>query len=304
MIPAGSGCCAPSSHDDERLQITRIFAQFIEDAIPHAADAIAHRRTRHNHWTFAALGLMLSAQYFGAYYGVAEAEDWMYVADECFIPQCHTARSHENSNGYQWLTLSHAMHYALARPYPAFFDEGHVRTICDLAIVSMDNLGYQSSYGDTRTVFGQVPNFLCLRLCAWYYDDGRYQWALQRMTYEPTLRIGTRYLGGYRNDITPVEPVDLLGASACRSIPPSTNSFEGTMCCLGRSGLRQGQSSAGFDPEDEYLLLDGLAVGGHKHYDCNALIRLTAQGRIWLADGDYYCTAQLPLRRVAPGRWT
>lgn len=282
---------APIFSDDERLQITRIFAHFIEDAIPHAADAIAHRRTRHNHWTFAALGLMLSAQYFGAYYGMAEAEDWMYVADECFIPQCHTARSHENSNGYQWLTLSHAMHYALARPYPAFFEEGHVRAICDLAIVSMDNLGYQSSYGDTRTVFGWGTEFPLLAAAAWYYDDGRYQWALQRMTYEPTLRIGARYLGGYRNNVTPVEPVDLLGAIYAPLDPTFHNSFEGDKVLPADAAYDKVVFRASFDPEDEYLLLDGLAVGGHKHYDCNALVRLTARGRIWLADGDYYCTA-------------
>ena len=42
-----------------------------------------------------------------------------------------------------------------------------------------------------------------------------------------------------------------------------------------------------FDPQSDYLLLDGLSNGGHKHYDGNAIVRLTSVERIWLADADY-----------------
>lgn len=282
---------APVFSDEERLQITRIYAQFIEDAMPHAADAVQHRRTRHNHWTFAALGLLFSAQYFEKYYGVAEANDWLYVADECFVPQCHNARSHENSNGYQWLTLSHALKYALARPYPAFFDEGHVRDICDLAIISMDNLGYQSAYGDTRTIYGWGTEFPILAAAAWHYGDGRYQWTLARSDYLPGHRIGVRNLGGYRTTVEPVEPTELTGVVWHPLDRGFHTSFNGEEVLPLEAAYDKVVFRPDFDSESEYLLLDGLAVGGHKHYDCNALIRLTALDRIWLADGDYYCSA-------------
>ncbi|MCB9152099.1 MAG: FG-GAP repeat protein [Caldilineaceae bacterium] len=293
---------APVFTDEERLQITRIYAQFIEDAVPHAADAVQHRRTRHNHWTYAALGLLCSAQYFARYYGVREANEWLYVADECFVPQCHTARSHENSNGYQWLTLSHALKYALMRPYPAFFEEGHVRTICDLAIDSLDNLGFQSSYGDTHNIEGWGTEFPILAAAAWYYGEGRYAWLLQRSTYDTGFRIGVRTLGTHRNDVEAVEPVEMIGARLVPLDPTFHNSFEGDKILPAAAAYDKVVFRRDFDPESEYLLLDGLAVGGHKHYDCNALIRLTALGRIWLTDGDYYCSAPnfhsgvLPLR--------
>lgn len=282
---------APVFTAEERLQITRIYAQFIEDAVPHAADAVQHRRTRHNHWTYAALGLLFSAQYFARYYGVREADEWLYVADECFVPQCHTARSHENSNGYQWLTLSHALKYALMRPYPAFFEEGHVRTICDLAIDSMDNLGFQSSYGDTHNIEGWGTEFPILAAAAWYYGEGRYAWMLQRSVYDTGFRIGVRTLGTHRNNVEAVEPVDLTGARLVPLDPTFHNSFEGDHVLPADAAYDKVVFRQDFDPESEYLLLDGLAVGGHKHYDCNALIRLTALGRIWLTDGDYYCSA-------------
>lgn len=282
---------APVFTDEERLQITRIYAQFIEDAIPHAADAVQHRRTRHNHWTYAALGLLFSAQYFDRYYGVNEADEWLYVADECFVPQCHTARSHENSNGYQWLTLSHALKYALMRPYPAFFEEGHVRTICDLAIDSMDNLGFQSSYGDTRNIEGWGTEFPILAAAAWYYDEGRYAWMLERSVYDTGFRIGVRTLGTHRTDIEAIEPTELTGARLVPLDPTFHNSFDGDEVLPADAAYDKVVFRQSFDSESEYLLLDGLAVGGHKHYDCNALIRLTALGRIWLTDGDYYCSA-------------
>jgi hypothetical protein len=282
---------APVMTDADRLAITQIYAQFIEDAVPHARDAVLHRRTRHNHWTFAALGLLHSAIYFQTYYGVSEADHWLYVADECFVPQSHSARSHENSNGYQWLTLGHTLEYALIRPYPAFFDEGHVRAICNLAIDSMDNLGYQSSYGDTSHVYGWGSEFPILAAAAWYYQDGRYQWALEHTRYAREFQIGTGAVGGYRTDIEPVEPVELTGAHYVPLDPTFHASFDGDAVLPAERAYDKVVFRADFDPASEYLLLDGLAVGGHKHYDCNALIRLTALERIWLADGDYYCSS-------------
>ncbi len=44
---------------------------------------------------------------------------------------------------------------------------------------------------------------------------------------------------------------------------------------------------ASFDPGREYLWLDGLSNGGHKHDDGNSISRITDRGRIWLADNDY-----------------
>src|SRR5690606_17732943 len=256
---------APIFSDEERLQITHIFGQFVEDAVPHAADAVKHRRTRHHHWTFAALGLLFSAQYFGKYYGVREADDWLYVADECFVPQCHSARSHENSNGYQWLTLSHALTYALARPYPAFFDEGHVRTICDLALVSLDNLGWQASYGDTNNIDGWGTEFPILAAAAWYYRDGRYAWTLQRTAYDPGFGIGVRGLGAYRADVEPVEPSELTGVVWLPLDRTFYESFDGDTVLPWAAAYDKVAFRRDFAPQSEYLLLDGMAVGGHKH---------------------------------------
>ena len=44
---------------------------------------------------------------------------------------------------------------------------------------------------------------------------------------------------------------------------------------------------AGFAPDDEYALLEGVGTFCHGHEDTNAILRLTWGNRAWLADGDY-----------------
>src|SRR5690606_20912006 len=44
---------------------------------------------------------------------------------------------------------------------------------------------------------------------------------------------------------------------------------------------------SGFDPNDEYLLLDGISALSHGHHDGNSILRLTWKERIWLFDLDY-----------------
>ncbi|MCC7352610.1 MAG: PQQ-binding-like beta-propeller repeat protein [Anaerolineae bacterium] len=42
-----------------------------------------------------------------------------------------------------------------------------------------------------------------------------------------------------------------------------------------------------FDPQDEYLCLQGSGTFAHGHHDANSIVRLTWKDRIWLADLDY-----------------
>jgi len=315
---------APVFTDEDRLHITRVYAQFIVDCIPHADAAVRDRKVRHNHTTFAALGLMLAAQYYGKYYDLHQADDWLFIADECFVPQAQGWRPVEDSNGYQWITLYHMAKYALARPHLEYLASGNLRRGVELALASLDNLGYQSSYGDTRDPFGWESEWPLLTMAAWYYGDGRYQWVAEhpgslalherrrggdgryqwapaRAKKEPRV-IGVGPIGGHNSGVEPVEPRDAIGI---RKIPMDRRFFLSTggpdVLPIERS-FDKLAFRGGLSEDDEYLLLDGISTGGHKHYDGNSFIRLTALGRIWLADCDYYCSTPnfhngvLPLR--------
>jgi hypothetical protein len=281
---------APAFSDADRLEITRILARFIVDCIPHAESAVRDRKVRHNHTTFAALGLMFAGQYFTKYYGLQEAEDWLYVADECFIPQAQGWRPVEDSNGYQWITLYHMAKYALARPHMEYFQKGYLRQGAELALASMDNLGYQASYGDTRDPFGWGSEWPLLSMAAWYYGDGRYQWAAEHPGAPAPRAMGLGPISAHNSGIEPVEPRDAIGVQV---VPMDRRFFLSTGGpevlpleeAFDKIALRGGLSE-----DDEYLLLDGISCGGHKHYDGNSIIRMTALGRIWLADCDYYCS--------------
>ncbi len=315
---------APIFTDEDRLAITRIYAQFIVDCIPHADAAVRDRKVRHNHTTYAALGLLYAAQYYGKYYDLHQADDWLFVADECFMPQAQGWRPVEDSNGYQWLTLYHMAKYALARPYMEYFESGNLRRGVELALASLDSLGYQASYGDTRDPFGWESEWPLLTLAAWYHGDGRYQWVAEhpgalalpdrrrgddgrhqrapaQAKQEPRV-MGIGPISGHNAGVEPVEPRDAIGVT---KVPMDRRFFLSTggpeVLPLERS-FDKLAFRGGLSTDDEYLLLDGISTGGHRHYDGNSFIRLTALGRIWLADCDYYCSTPnfhngvLPLR--------
>ena len=81
----------------------------------------------------------------------------------------------------------------------------------ELALASMDNLGYQTSYGDTRDPFGWGSEWQLLSMAAWYYGDGR----TSGPPNTPVLRLPALWAKGvsaHNSGIEPVEPRDAIGA--------------------------------------------------------------------------------------------
>ena len=270
--------------DEDRLKITKILYEFTTTGVAgKAAGVVGNRRVRHNHQTFPALGLLYAADYFGKYYNLSEAEDWMSISDECFQVQSDSTKSHEDCNGYQWLTNGHTLRYCLAKPDFRMFENGNVRKVADYSIIGMDNLGYQATYGDVGGPFGWFSEYVPLKAAEWFYKDGRYQWVIER---KRALRA-TDNLCDFETAHKAVEPTDLARPIAWPLEPMYYDSFteDGRPAvekCVDKVVFR-----SSFDPKDQYLLLDGLSNGGHRHYDGNSIVRLTQNGRIWLADCDY-----------------
>ncbi|MFQ6096968.1 MAG: PQQ-binding-like beta-propeller repeat protein, partial [Armatimonadota bacterium] len=250
---------------------------------PKARSVVGNERVRFNHQTFPALGLLFAGEYFDKYYHAVEAKSWLDIADAAFKMQAKAFKAYEDCNGYQWLTLYHTMLYALARPDFTFFDNGNVRRCADFAILCMDNLGYQVTYGDTGAFTGWWSEMPFLRGALWRHRDGRYAWALNKK-FEVSGRVA---LGQYVADVAGREPDDLIGAIAWSLDPYYYRTFGGPDAVPEDHAVDKVVFRNGFDPEDQYLLLDGLSNGGHKHLDGNSISRWTENGRIWLADADY-----------------
>jgi len=281
---------------EERLRATHILACWMREAVaPKARVDPGTPRVRHNHLTFPALGCWVAGRYMALYYpNAVEGQAWLELARACFDPQIRAAKPMEDCNGYQWLTLGHTIEYALAARDATFFTSGCAARTADYAIITMDNFGYQTPYGDTGSFkcwFSELP---LLRKAAWYYhtfgapEERRkaqeYQWALEKKSQV----VDVVRLNEYAADISARPPARLLGARAWpvealyyQTFPaPNAPPVER---CVDKIVMR-----AGFGRDDAYLLLDGLNNGGHKHYDGNTISRITALGRIWLADNDYY----------------
>jgi hypothetical protein len=171
---------SPVFTEAERLEITRIIGEYAAYWESYGnVRGVKTPAIRHNHNTFPCLGMLFAGEYFGKYYRVAEAERWLAAADACFRPQALSFKPQEDSNGYQWLTVGHLMRYALARPDHTFFANGNARRILDLAVGTMDNLGWQSAFGDVGGCSGWASEVPLWNIGAWYLGEPVYRWAVE-----------------------------------------------------------------------------------------------------------------------------
>lgn len=279
--------------DQDRLYITNHLIAYLQNNVKHAID---HRpdnakSCRHNHYTFACLGLLFGSRYFQKYYDYPDARTWMEPADECFVPQAEAFKANEDCNSYQWATFSHMLRYAFVRPDPTFIENGKARLCLDMGIATMDNLGHQASYGDCETYADSNEALSFYKAAAWALKDPMYSGVLARkQALQPHYIIGGPDPIGYEYDIDLGEGRPLhqfFGGAAVPLDPRYYYTFEGEKHIPQEQAFDKIVFRENFNPRSDYLLLDGLSNGGHGHYDGNAIVRLTSAGRIWLADADY-----------------
>lgn len=286
---------SPAFTEAERLEVSRIIAEYACYLEKFGGFQGASRQhIRHNHNTFPALGLLFAADYFGKYYRVAEAARWLAEADACFRPQARSFKAQEDSNGYQWLTVGHLMRYALARPDHTYFASGNARRTMDLAVATMDNLGYQSAFGDVGGWRGWASEAPLWITGAWYFREPAYRWAVE--TERAVQSYARVRIGG--NETADLQAAEPKGCDGTRVFPmertfydywgpPATNGVEKLWLAPLEQTYEKVSFRGGFDPQQPYLLLDGIGCGGHRHYDGNSLVRYSERSREWFADGDY-----------------
>ena len=272
----------PGLTDEERLAVSRILFEWVGDMSPKGR--ASGKRVRFNHQTFPALGLMYAGHYFVNHYKSGQAKKWLEYAAITFDLQLKTTKPHCDCNTYQWLTLYHTTLYSLATQNLTYFENGNCARTVDYAIHTMNNLGYQVAYGDIGG-WGPIGNeMVIMRAAEWYYRNGRALWAIDKKL-QVTKNMGLTQFT--TQQAQPVMPNDLIGASIWAVPKMWYDSF------LTATGIDLPRTvdkvifRNGFDPDDQYLLLDGLSVGGHRHMDGNAILGWSENNRIWLADGDY-----------------
>lgn len=217
-----------------------------------------------NHQTFPAYSLLTAGDYFHKYYHVPEAARWLRWVDLFMKGQLLTAKPQCDCWGYQDITMIHTARYAAATGRWDYFRSGPLFRFLTLRFISHDNLGGGVGYGDVGAYrIPGGPDFLDANARVWSQASaGR-------------LEVGRldpqKLLGVY---VHPLEPLwyDFFGKKT--PVPRDK--------CFDKITFRNA-----IDPQQAYLLLDGLSRGYHGHWDGNSILRFTDDGRMWLCEGDY-----------------
>ncbi|OIN97772.1 hypothetical protein AUJ66_02290 [Candidatus Desantisbacteria bacterium CG1_02_38_46] len=291
----------PVITDEEREEVVQYFIDYAKATVNcWKMSGPKHREKNniyeipHNHESFSSLGLYFVSEYLLKYYPfVNEAEYWMKLAQRCFRGQFKSFKPQEDSAGYQWLVPFHTMVYALNSGETEFFENGNAKKIAELGIMCTDNFGWEPRFGDCgHGFFSDVGLLRILRMASWYYNDGRLAWMAEKIE-----KKTSKHLHNYHSSLaSSVIPEDFIGVKVC-PLDKGVYEFFSTKFPDAKFNLPYENTfdkitfRNGFNPEDEYLLLDGFSSGGHKHLDGNSIIRFAKNKRVFLDEGDYILSA-------------
>jgi outer membrane protein assembly factor BamB len=256
---------------------------------------------RQNHSTFVGLSLDAAIRHFGRL-GYDEVAEWREVPDRIFAGQLTSYRSDDDAARYAWYSLLHTFDFYQRRGCDstgcgsAMEDVlNRLHQAADLAIMVSDNRRDEVTYGDagsyvpwSETSWPNTATVLSRAL--WGRRDPGHQWAYRWLTEGHVPPLGLQL---YAVDQTAEEPNRLSGVSAVFLDDSAINCIASRVTkysWLPREGNRYFDKisfRSSFRPNDEYLLLDGIAAFAHSHQDANSVARLTWQDRIWLVDLDY-----------------
>ena len=294
---------SPAFSDDDRLAVTNYLLRVLRSKEgfqnPSFRNLARFAEPRQNHQTLLGLSLLFGARYFDRYYQLPETRDWMALMHEFYRVADACSKQVCDCNAHGWhATLENQATYALTTGRMAFFEKGAARLAADRAIVNTNNRGGMAITGDCWAG-GRQPAHSLLQKAAWYYKDGRYAYVLSRDPRGPALTDGDEceLLRSFDCGLTPVVPADHAGVTVSpldRSYydlphvdPVYASHWYMTLpnvppdLTFDKISFR-----AGFDPEDQYLLLDGVGGGSHSYEDANGVTEFGQFGRIFILTED------------------
>jgi len=286
-------------------QLRHLAAIFYLDEAINPPDQI-----RQNHTTYIALDLAVGHDYMQRRYGIEEFAPTEAVVERIFAGQADCYKVNDDGGvGYAWLVPQETLTYQLFKKGDySYIENGHIAALCNLVVVTTDNMRSEANYGDTAgyshfSSQGWQGRLWPLMVSTWHTRDARHLWMLNWLgagKRPPLDRVLQALYSGVEwsedgfglEGCAPEEPLDLLGiyalelpAKAVRWVNDHVDTAhrpEPQKSYFDKLSLRHN-----FVAADEYLLLEGTGTFCHGHEDANAIIRLTWNDRAWLGDGDY-----------------
>ena len=302
----------PLFSDDDRLAMgncLRDLGQYLTTLPYWSPSANPPGEPRQNHSTFAALSLFSVSTYLHKAYGLTELDYLLPAADQIMRGQVHSAKPNDDAGvGYVWIVPRHVTDYLLRQNDWTFLENGRLRALADLAIITTDNRRDECGYGDVGAyvpweAMARPASLKILSMAAWYYQEGSYAWAYewlgegkdlgQAYSVEHPRSLSDLFDGLYAAPIRPVFPSPYTCVRAALLDEPAVAwvahraselrwSPEPDVTYFDKVSFRRD-----FDPASEYLCLEGPSTYAHGHQDGNSITRLTWRDRLWLADLDY-----------------
>ncbi|MBD3293297.1 MAG: hypothetical protein GF393_10255, partial [Armatimonadia bacterium] len=218
----------------------------------------------HNHQTFPTIAIAVAGDYFGKYYNLPEAQDWLNWAEMFMAGPLKSSKPMEDCWGYMDITSIHVARYAAMTARWDWFDRSMVYDFLTLRLMSHDNMGSGVGYGDV----------------------GGYSPAEGPVSPEENAEKWSSACGG-RLDLARANYDGILGVCA-HPLEPMYHAYYGEDSPV---ALEDAFDKISFrdevDPRAPYLLLDGVSGGYHGHWDGNSILRFTDNNRVWLCEGDY-----------------
>ena len=264
---------------------------------------------RQNHSTFIGLNLAIGQAYLVTRYDLHAFDSTVEAVERIFDGQLNSYKPNDDAGvGYAWHVPQETFLYGQFKNDYRYLTGGPVSDLCRRAVVTTDNMRSEVSYGDSPgyAVFNpdQWSGHLWpLMAATWRFRTSEDLWTLNWLGEDKQpglgdtlngLYSGVRIAGGRftLEGVIPTRPDALTGIQVMnlpepalqwvRNHTPLAHQPSADHWYFDKLALR-----ASFDPQDEYLLLEGTGTFCHGHEDTNAILRLTWRNRAWLADGDY-----------------
>lgn len=283
---------SPLLSDAQRLAASNAFLKFTRDLVGNCSDwgsLDADSTVAWNHTTFPLLGIYGGARYFHRYYPLSDMPKKLEAAKYCFLAQARSWKPQEDSDAYVTYVPEHTARYCLAEEQMEFFQGGNMKRFADYLVGICDNLGLGSGFGDSGLsaradfILDEVP------MAYWWTRDPGYLWLMDRYT----TGKGDR---GYDRGLAPVRPDRFCGLNVFPLDAQIYAYHQKNASYNERLTPAEVPAAEAFDkisfreswePEAQYLLLDGFGRGKHLHFDTNSIIEFVEGGERWLLDHDY-----------------
>ncbi|MCJ8328683.1 MAG: hypothetical protein MJH11_01675 [Lentisphaeria bacterium] len=313
--------CDPVFSPAQRRQLTEGFFQimlWLHSTYPNNIEQ-PEGEIRHNHCTYEGISLYLAMNYFNKHHRMSPWPEVEAGVANLFEGQTRSYKINDDASSYSTQVPRHFSLWLQHQGRSDYFEEGHMRRLAETYVVTMDNMGSITTYGDAGEYSSPAPRPFqyneWIHMAHWFDGDPELRWLMNwsprnegmlpkaegKEKVLPTRLVGCRgveeqgyFVGRYcTTDQRTDFPYSFVGVRPLildkAPVEWVRTRALGEKRTIPKDGVFFDKLSMrpSFRPQDEYLMLEGTGAYIHGHQDANAIIRLTWKDRVWLVDCDY-----------------